>query len=68
MILDTTIWYYFSLDESFSSCEPEGILKMFLNFQQSCAIFSYKLGSYKIKIVLHNATNCNFGKFSVSSV
>ena len=49
MILDTTIWYYFSLDESFFSCEPEGILKMFLNFQQSCAIFSYKLGSYKTK-------------------
>ena len=50
MVLDLTVWYYFSLGESFSSSEPEGILKMFLKFQQSCVKFYDKLGFYKIKV------------------
>ena len=39
MILDLTVWYYFSLGESFSTSEPEGILKIFLKFQQSSIKF-----------------------------
>ena len=50
MILDLTVWYYFSLGESFFSSEPEGILKMFLKFQQSCVKSYDKLGFYKAKV------------------
>ena len=68
MVLDLTVWYYFSLGESFSTSEPEGILKMFLKFQQSYVKFYDKLGFYKIKVYCTMPVKCNFGKLHISNV